>query len=160
MVPLKAAWNDMGGWQAFHDSAEKDAAGNACVGDVIQLGNSNCYLHSSSRLVAALGLEGICVVETADAVLAVPVERSQEVKKLLEEMSCAGRQETETHVTVYRPWGSYENLVQSARFQVKRLIVNPGQVLSWQLHHHWAEHWIVVHGTVKVTVGGQVKLLP
>lgn len=159
MVPLKAAWNDMGSWQAFHDSAEKDAAGNACVGDVIQLGNSNCYLHSSSRLVAALGLEGICVVETADAVLAVPVERSQEVKKLLEEMSCAGRQETETHVTVYRPWGSYESLVQRARFQVKRLIVNPGQVLSLQLHHHRAEHWVVVHGTAKVTVGDEVKLL-
>lgn len=159
MVPLKASWNDMGSWQAFYESAEKDAAGNACTGDVIQVDNTDCYLHSSHKLVAALGLNGICVVETADAVLVLPTKRSQEVKKLLEELSRQGRQETETHVKVYRPWGAYESLVQRDRFQVKRLVVNPGQVLSLQLHHHRAEHWVVVHGTAKVTVGDEAKLL-
>ena len=159
MVPLNAVWNDMGSWQAFFESAEKDSDGNACSGDVIQLDNRDCYLHAGHRLLATLGLEGLCVVETADAVLVLPRERSQEVKQLLEELARQGRQETETHVKVYRPWGSYESLVQRERFQVKRLIVDPGQELSLQLHHHRAEHWVVVQGTARVTVGDAVKLL-
>lgn len=157
VAPLTASWNDMGSWEAFYESADKDACGNVCIGDVVQLDSADCYLHSTNRLVAALGLDGICLVETADAVLALPRERSQDVKKLLDLMS--SRQEKESHVKVYRPWGSYECLVQRERFQVKRLIVEPGQELSLQLHHHRAEHWVVVRGTAKVTVGEEARLM-
>ena len=153
VVPLTASWNDMGSWEAFYESTDKDAGGNACIGDVLQLDSRDCYLHSGHRLVAAVGLEGISVVETADAVLVIDRERSQDVKLLMEEMKRGNRPETDTHVRVYRPWGSYEVLALGDRFQVKRIIVNPGGVLSLQLHHHRAEHWGVVRGTAKVNVG-------
>ena len=159
VVPLKAAWNDLGSWQSFYESSDKDEAGNACAGDVVQLESANCYLHSSHRLVAALGLEGLCIVETADAVLVLPKERSQDVRKLQEELAKRNRQEIDTHLRVYRPWGSYEVLVLGERFQVKRLIVKPGAVLSLQLHHHRAEHWVVVRGTAEVTVNDEVIML-
>ena len=153
MVPLSAQWNDMGSWEAFYETSAKDSTGNACVGDIVQLDTHNCYLHSSHRMVAAIGLENISVVETADAVLVVSRDRSQDVKILLEELKQRGRPETDTHLCVYRPWGSYEVLVLGDRFQVKRIVVNPGSILSLQMHHHRAEHWVVVRGTAKVTVG-------
>ena len=159
MVPLEAEWNDMGSWEAFYETGGKDDAGNVSRGDVIQLESRNCYLHSNHRLVAVLGLENISIVETPDAVLALPKNRSQEVKRLLEELKQRGRPETDTHLKVYRPWGSYETLVLGQRFQVKRIIVNPGATLSLQLHHHRAEHWVVVHGTGKVTVGDSELIL-
>lgn len=159
MVPLKAKWNDLGSWESFYESSPKDEAGNACTGDVVQLESSNCYLYAGHRLLATLGLEDLCVVETADAVLVLPRERSQEVRKLQEELARRKRQEIDTHVCVYRPWGSYEVLVLGDRFQVKRLVVKPGAVLSLQLHHHRAEHWVVVRGTAKVTLGDEELML-
>ena len=159
VTPLTASWNDMGSWEAFYASADKDADGNARTGDVIQLDSRDCYLHSSHRLVAAIGLEGIDVVETADAVLVMPRERCQDVKLLLDELKQKDRPETDIHVKVYRPWGAYEALVLGERFQVKRLIVNPGGVLSLQMHHHRAEHWVVVRGTAKITLGDKELVL-
>lgn len=159
MVPLGLEWSDMGSWQAFYDSAPKDHGANVCCGDVIQLESKGCYLHAGNKLVAALGLENICLVETADAVLALPRERSQDVKLLLEELKKQKRPETQTHTTVYRPWGSYQTLVLGDRFQVKRIIVSPGGILSLQMHHHRAEHWVVVRGTANVTVGDDTLFL-
>ena len=159
VAPLLARWNDMGSWEAFYEAEDKDERGNACSGDVLQFDSRDCYLHSEHRLVAALGLEGISVVETADAVLVLKRERSQDVKILLEEMKRRGRPEIDTHLRVYRPWGSYEVLAGGDRFQVKRIVVNPGAVLSLQLHHHRAEHWVVVRGTAMVSVGDEDVLL-
>lgn len=159
MVPLKAQWNDLGSWEAFYESAPKDDCRNGVAGDVIAIDSRDCYLHSSHRLVAALGLEEISVVETADAVLVMPRRRSQDVKQLLEVMKQRGRAETDTHLRVYRPWGSYEVLSLGDRFQVKRIIVQPGAVLSLQLHHHRAEHWVVVRGTAKITLGNEELIL-
>jgi len=159
VTPLSAAWNDMGSWEAFYGSSDRDENGNARTGDVIELESKNCYLHSNHRLIAAIGLDGISVVETADAVLIMPRERCQDVKLLLEELKKRERPETDTHVKVYRPWGSYEALVLGERFQVKRIIVKPGGILSLQMHHHRAEHWVVVRGTAKITVGDKELVL-
>ena len=159
VTSLAAAWSDMGSWEAFYDSGAKDADGNVESGDVVQLDSKNCYLYSSNRLIAALGLDGVSVVETADAVLVMPRDRCQDVKPLLEELKKRGRSETDTHVKVYRQWGSYEALVLGERFQVKRIIVNPGGILSLQMHHHRAEHWVVVRGTAKISVGEKELVL-
>ena len=159
VTPLSATWSDMGSWEAFYGSSNRDKNGNAQTGDVIQLESRNCYLHSSHRLVAAIGLDGISVVETADAVLVMPRERCQDVKLLLEELKKRERPETDTHVRAYRPWGSYETLVLGERFQVKRIIVKPGGILSLQMHHHRAEHWVVVRGIAKIIVGERELVL-
>jgi mannose-1-phosphate guanylyltransferase/mannose-6-phosphate isomerase len=159
VVPLTADWNDLGSWKAFHEASVRDAQGNARVGDVVALDAENCYLHATHRLVAALGVKDVVVVETADAVLVADWSRTQEVKRLLANIARAGRSEADTHVKVYRPWGSYESLSVGDRFQVKRIVVNPGKVLSLQFHHHRAEHWVVVRGTARITVGEEVRLL-
>jgi mannose-1-phosphate guanylyltransferase/mannose-6-phosphate isomerase len=159
VVPLTADWNDLGSWKAFYDVSPRDARGNARVGDVVTLDAENCYLHSTQRLVAALGVKDLVVVETADAVLVADWSRTQDVKILLDQITQAGRSEADTHVKVYRPWGSYESLAFGDRFQVKRIVVNPGKTLSLQFHHHRAEHWVVVRGTAKITVGEEVRLL-
>jgi mannose-1-phosphate guanylyltransferase/mannose-6-phosphate isomerase len=159
VVPLTADWNDLGSWKAFHEVSPRDEKGNARVGDVVTLDAENCYLHSTHRLVAALGVKDLVVVETADAVLVADWSRSQEVKQLLADIAKAGRSEADTHLKVYRPWGSYESLSVGDRFQVKRIVVNPGKVLSLQFHHHRAEHWVVVRGTARISVGDEVRLL-
>lgn len=159
MVPLEAEWSDMGSWKAFYETGDKDENGNVRHGDVIQLESRDCYLHSSHRLVAALGVNNLSVVETADAVLVLPNDRCQDVKLLLENLKQQGRPETDTHLRVYRPWGSYETLALDERFQVKRIIVNPGAALSLQLHHHRAEHWVVVQGTARIRVGEKEMLM-
>ncbi|MDR1685604.1 MAG: mannose-1-phosphate guanylyltransferase/mannose-6-phosphate isomerase [Desulfovibrio sp.] len=159
MVGLTARWSDMGSWESFYEAASKDESGNVAVGDVVQLQSRNCYLHGSHRLVAALGLDGVGVVETADAVLVLPRSRSQDVKLLLDELKKRGRPETDTHLRVFRPWGHFETLVLGDRFQVKRIVVNPGGVLSLQMHHHRAEHWVQVRGTARVTVDGRERIL-
>ena len=159
MVPLQAAWSDMGSWESFYETAGKDADGNAVLGDVVHFDNRNCYLHASHRLVAALGLDDISVVETSDAVLVLPRGRGQDVKPLLAELKKRRRPETETHTRVYRPWGAYEVLALGPRFQVKRIIVNPGGILSRQLHHHRSEHWVVVRGTAQVSIGAENLML-
>ena len=159
MTRLNAQWSDMGSWDAFYANADKDNNGNASVGDVVLLNSANCYIHSDHRLVAAAGVENICVVETADAVLVLPRNQSQNVKQLCEELHRRGRKETDSHPRVFRPWGSYETLVLSTRFQVKRIIVNPGGILSLQMHHHRAEHWVVVSGTAHITLDDREFLL-
>lgn len=159
VVDLAARWNDLGSWSAFYEEAPHDDAGNALVGDVMARNVANSYLHSSHRLVAAMDLDNIAVVETADAVLVMDRNKTQGVKELLSALKAGGRPESSTHLTVYRPWGSYQILAQSERFQVKRIIVNPGGVLSSQYHHHRAEHWIVVSGTARITNGDKVFLV-
>lgn len=159
VLPLASAWNDLGSWAAFYDTSPHDPAHNACVGDVITHEATGCYLHGTHRLIAALGVQDLVVVESADAVLVAHKERSQDVKILLDSLKQQGRSEAQFHPRVYRPWGSYEVLAQGTRFQVKRIIVKPDAVLSLQLHHHRAEHWVVVSGTAKVTVGEEVVLL-
>lgn len=159
VVPLDAQWNDLGSWSAFYETTSHDHNGNACIGDVITHDSKGCYLHGTHRLVAALGVDDLVVVESADAVLVTRKDRSQDVKVLLDSLKTQGRSEAQFHTRVYRPWGSYEVLAVGTRFQVKKIIVNPSEVLSLQLHHHRAEHWVVVSGTAKVTVGEKVLLL-
>ena len=158
VVELAARWNDLGSWTAFYNEMPHDDHGNACVGDTVLHRAENCYVHSSSRLVAALDVRDIAIVETADAVVVMDRNATQGVKDLLAALKAAGRPETEAHLRVYRPWGSYEILAQAPGFQVKRIIVKPGAALSSQYHHHRAEHWVVVRGTAKVTNNNETTL--
>ncbi|MDR1125163.1 MAG: mannose-1-phosphate guanylyltransferase/mannose-6-phosphate isomerase [Deltaproteobacteria bacterium] len=159
VTPLKAKWDDLGSWESFDAAAEHDAAGNCKIGDVLARDSENSYLHSTSRLVAGIGLKDMMVVETSDAVLVMPKGRGQEVKTLLESLKAAHRPETDRHLKVFRPWGSYETLALGATFQVKRIIVKPGAALSLQLHNHRAEHWVVVSGRAKVRLGEEEKIM-
>ena len=159
VVPLDAGWSDVGSWASLHDACDSDAAGNVAVGDVLLEDATNCYFYSESRLVAAVGLADCIVIETKDAVLVAPRDRVQEVKKLVERLKADGRYETSLHREVFRPWGSYDSVDNGERFQVKRIVVKPGAQLSLQMHHHRAEHWIVVQGTARVTRGEESFLL-
>ncbi len=152
LVPLNAGWNDVGAWSALWDVQERDEAGNIKKGDVLVHDVTNCYIHATSRLVTAVGLDDHIIVETADAVLVAPRGCVQDVKVLVEELKKRGRDEALTHQRVCRPWGTYETVDESDRFKVKRITVNPGAALSLQKHHHRAEHWIVVKGIALVTV--------
>ena len=159
VVPVDCGWSDLGSWQAFYEITKKDQFGNACEGDVITENARNCYLRSSGRLIAALDVHDLAVVETRDAILVTDRRRSQDVRQVVEKLKLEKRPESDIHLKVYRPWGSYETLVLSERFQVKRIVVNPGEENSLQLHYHRAEHWIVVSGTAEATIGESVHLL-
>lgn len=159
VVPVDCGWSDLGSWEAFYEVSPKDAYGNACEGDVIVENSSNCYLRSSGRLIAALDVHDLAVVETRDAILITDRRKSQDVKHVVEKLKLEKRPESDIHLKVYRPWGSYETLVLSDRFQVKRIVVDPGEENSLQLHYHRAEHWIVVSGTAEVTIGDNTRLL-
>ncbi len=159
VVPLEAGWSDVGSWSALHEASDADGHGNVSRGDVISEDSNGCYLYSESRLVAAVGLTDHVVVETKDAVLVAPKNRVQDVKKLVARLKEAGRYEHSLHREVFRPWGSYDSIENGERFQVKRLSVKPGATLSLQMHHHRAEHWIVVSGTARITRGEEVFLL-
>ncbi len=159
MVPLDAGWNDIGSWSALWDVGSKDAEGNVFKGDVIGQGVRNSYVHAENRLVAAVGVENLIVVETKDAVLVAHKNQIQDVKKIVERIKKDGRQEHVYHREVYRPWGLYDSIDMGHRYQVKRITVNPGAKLSVQMHHHRAEHWIVVSGTAKVTNGEKTYLV-
>ncbi len=152
-------WSDIGSWEALSDVSPCDKLGNNVIGDVLLHDVRNSYLRSEHRMVAVVGLADVVVVETADAVLVTHKNASQDVKKIVEQLNFAGRQESITHRRVYRPWGSYEGIDQGDRFQVKRITVNPGASLSLQMHFHRAEHWIVVKGTARVLNGDQEILL-
>jgi len=158
VVPLDAGWNDVGSWSSLLDVSEQDGQGNAHHGDVIQLDCKNTYAYGS-RLIAMVGLEDVVVVETPDAVLVGHRDRIQEVKDVVGQIKTAGRSEATWHRKVYRPWGAYDSIDMGHRHQVKRITVKPGAVLSLQMHHHRAEHWIVVSGTAEVTRGEEVLLL-
>jgi mannose-1-phosphate guanylyltransferase/mannose-6-phosphate isomerase len=159
VVPLDAGWSDVGSWSALHEASEADSHGNVSHGDVICEDSQGCYLYSESRLVSVVGLKDHVVVETKDAVLVAPKERVQDVKKLVFRLKEQGRYEHSLHREVFRPWGSYDSIENGPRFQVKRLKVKPGATLSLQMHHHRAEHWIVVSGTARITRGNEVFLL-
>jgi mannose-1-phosphate guanylyltransferase/mannose-6-phosphate isomerase len=159
VVPLAAGWSDVGSWASLHDASDADAYGNVTHGDVISEDTRGSYLHSESRLLAAVGLKDHVVIETKDAVLVAPKERAQDVKKLVARLKQLGRPEHSLHREVFRPWGSYDSLESGPRFQVKRLKVKPGAILSLQLHHRRCEHWVVVAGTARVTRGEEVFLL-
>ncbi len=159
MVPADIGWNDIGSWSALWDVAPKDAQGNAARGDVLLEDSSGNFVRAETRMVALLGVSDLVVVETADAVLVAKRERVQEVKKLVDRLKAERRCEHMIHKQVFRPWGWYEGIDEGERFQVKRIMVKPGEKLSLQMHHHRAEHWIVVSGTAKVTRDGEVTLL-
>ena len=159
VVPLDAGWSDVGSWSALHAALPADADGNVSRGDVVTEDCSGCYLYSSGRLVTAVGLKDHVVIETKDAVMVAPKARVQDVKNLVAKLKASGRSEATLHREVARPWGSYDSVDSGQRFQVKRLTVKPGATLSLQMHHHRAEHWIVVSGTAKITCGDRVFLL-
>ena len=159
VVPLDAGWSDVGSWSALHEAIAGDERGNVRIGDVLTVDAAGCYLQSTSRLVAAVGLEDHVVVETKDAVLVAPKSRVQDVKELVAQLKKQGRYETSLHREVFRPWGSYDSIDNGERFQVKRLTVKRGATLSLQMHHHRAEHWIVVAGTARITRGEETFLL-
>jgi mannose-1-phosphate guanylyltransferase/mannose-6-phosphate isomerase len=159
MVPLAAGWNDLGAWDAVWQVALKDADGNASVGDVISQDSRNTLVHATSRLVSVVGLDDVVVVETADAVMVADRARSQDVKKIVNALNASQRNEHTLHRKVHRPWGWYDSIDSGPRHQVKRILVKPGASLSLQMHHHRAEHWIVVTGTAEVTNGDKVLIL-
>lgn len=159
VVPLDAGWSDVGSWDALHGASTADASGNVKKGDVVAEDTAGCYVFAESRLVATVGLKDHVVVETKDAVLVAPRDRVQDVKQLVARLKADGRTEHLLHREVFRPWGSYDSIDFGDRFQVKRLTIKPGAQLSLQLHHHRAEHWIVVAGTARITCGEKEFLL-
>lgn len=159
MVPLDAGWSDIGSWSALWDVSEKDDQGNVFKGDVLDHGSSNTYVHADSRLVTTVGVQDLVVVETKDAVLVAHKDHVQDVKKIVEKLKDQSRGEYVNHREVYRPWGMYDSVDNGHRYQVKRITVQPGAKLSVQMHHHRAEHWIVVSGTAKVTNGDKTYLV-
>ncbi|MCQ4313544.1 mannose-1-phosphate guanylyltransferase/mannose-6-phosphate isomerase [Pseudomonas stutzeri] len=153
VVPLDAGWSDIGSWSALWEVSDKNEAGNSFKGDVIVHTTYNTLVHAENRLVATVGVEDLVIVETKDAVLVAHREKVQDVKKIVEQINADGRHEHMNHREVYRPWGMYDSIDNGQRYQVKRITVQPGAKLSVQMHHHRAEHWIVVSGTAKVTNG-------
>lgn len=151
MVPLDAGWSDVGSWAALHEVRETDDRGNTAIGDVLMHDCSNTFIQAESRLVAAVGLDDIAVVETKDSTLITRKSQSQDVKSIVMQLQALGRDEAKLHRQVFRPWGSYDSLENMDGFQVKRLVVNPGAVLSLQKHAHRSEHWVVVRGKARIT---------
>ena len=156
VVPLNSAWSDVGSWDSLAALGPSDENGNVVTGEAVLNDVQNSFIHSDKSLVAALGIEGMVIVVTDDAVLVLPKNHAQDVKGLVEQMRAESHGKTISHTRVYRPWGHYQNLEEGDGFLVKRIVVNPGAKLSLQYHHHRAEHWIVVAGTARVTNGEEV----
>jgi mannose-1-phosphate guanylyltransferase / mannose-6-phosphate isomerase len=159
VIPLSAGWSDVGAWDSLWQVLPKDESGNAFRGDVMLHDTHDTLAFSESRLVACVGVRDLVIVETPDAILVSHKERTQEVKRIAERLKRESRSEAQSHRKVQRPWGSYDGVDAGERFQVKRIVVRPGASLSLQMHHHRAEHWIVVRGTAKVTRGNEVLLV-
>ncbi|MCG2582384.1 MAG: mannose-1-phosphate guanylyltransferase/mannose-6-phosphate isomerase [Marinobacter sp.] len=159
VVPLEAGWSDIGSWSALWEVSSKDDNGNSVTGDVITEATSNTLVRADHRLVATLGVDDLVVIETKDAVLVAHKDKVQDVKKVVQAIKSDGRHEHMNHREVYRPWGVYDSVDHGTRYQVKRITVKPGAKLSVQMHHHRAEHWIVVSGTAKVTNGEKSYLV-
>jgi len=159
MVPLLAGWNDLGAWEAVWQVAKQTSDGNASVGDVLMTQTKDTLVVANHRLVTTVGVDNLIVVETADAVLVANKSKSQEVKAIVQQLEAAGREEKNLHRKVHRPWGWYDSIEEGERFKVKRIQVKPGASLSLQMHHHRAEHWIVVKGTAEIANGDQVITL-
>ena len=159
VVPLDAGWSDVGSYSALWEVCQQDAQHNVIKGDVIANDTSNSYLHSQNKLIATLGVDNLVVIDTPDAVLIANKDKVQNVKEIVNELKAQQRSESTLHREVYRPWGKYDSIDTGERFQVKRITVNPGAKLSVQMHHHRAEHWIIVSGTAKITLGEKTFLL-
>ena len=159
VLPLDIGWSDVGSWNALWDLGEKDASGNVITGDVIAVDTEETYIKGNGRLVTTLGVKDLVVVDTGDAVLIADKGRVQDIRGLVDELKERGRSEHEAHARVHRPWGFYESIEADDRYQVKHLMVKPGASLSLQMHHHRAEHWVVVRGTARVVVGNKEMLI-
>ncbi len=159
VIPLSAGWSDVGAWDSLWKVLDKDDAGNACRGDVLLEGTRDTLVFAESRLVTCIGVSNLVVVETDDAVLVAHHDATQDVKKVVDRLKASGRSVAQWHRKVHRPWGWYDGVDSGERFQVKRIQVKPGAALSLQMHHHRAEHWIVVKGTARVTRGDETLLV-
>jgi mannose-1-phosphate guanylyltransferase/mannose-6-phosphate isomerase len=159
VLPLNVGWSDLGSWSAVSEIRPQDRDGNVTVGDVYTKDSSNSLLYSQSRFLATVGVSNLVVIETTDAVLVAHKDNAQDVKAITEHLKRSWRQEHIYHAKVHRPWGDYEGIDHGTRYQVKRLSIKPGATLSLQMHHHRAEHWIVVKGTARVTRGEESFLL-
>jgi mannose-1-phosphate guanylyltransferase/mannose-6-phosphate isomerase len=159
VVPVDMGWSDLGSWDALWESGARDGGGNALIGNVIAEDARDCYLRSEGGLLAAIGTEDLVVVVTADAVMVAPRGRAQEVRRLVARLVKEGRDEADAPPTVHRPWGSYSALHNGHRVQVKHIVVKPGGRLSLQMHHHRAEHWVIVRGTGRITRGDEEIML-
>lgn len=159
VVPMAAGWSDLGAWDAVWQIADKDAAGNCAQGEVLLEDTRDTFAMSTSRLVACLGLKDVVIVETPDAVLVADKAHTQQIRSLVSRIRERGFPQAENHRKVHRPWGHYDSIDGGERFQVKRIVVRPGASLSLQMHHHRAEHWVVVRGTARVTVGDRTIVL-
>lgn len=156
MVPLELYWNDVGSWDSLMEILPKDSNGNATVGDIMTLDTRNCLIVGGKRLLSTIGMEDTLVIETEDAVLVARKGEAPKVRQLVADLKKGGRREASEHVTTYRPWGSYTILERGPRYKIKRVVVNPGQRLSLQTHAHRSEHWVVVQGIAKVTLGEKI----
>ena len=159
VIPLDAGWNDVGSWSALWEIGEKDATGNVTMGDVLALDSENNYLRSDGRLLATVGIDNLVVIDTPDVVMVAPKDQVQRIKDLVGELNENQRHEIDVHAQVHRPWGCFQGIDFSDHYQVKRVSVRPGASLSLQMHHHRAEHWVVVKGTAKVTCGDKTYFL-
>ncbi|WP_335920973.1 mannose-1-phosphate guanylyltransferase/mannose-6-phosphate isomerase [Shewanella algae] len=159
VVPMDCGWSDVGSWSSLWEVSDKDDSGNACRGDVINIDTRNTYVNATDKLVTTIGLKDLIIIETKDAVLVADQSEVQQVKEIVERLKLEKRNEWQHHREVYRPWGKYDSIDSGDRFQVKRITVKPGEKLSIQMHHHRAEHWIVVAGTAKVTIDKEDILL-
>ena len=159
VIPMDAAWNDVGSWSALWEVTEKDASGNAIIGDVFTVDTQNSFIHAHSKLVTVVGLSDVVVVETDDAVMIAAKDRVQDVKDIVDQLKAQGRVEADIHRKAYRPWGHYDLVDTGERHQTKRIVVKPGGKLSLQKHHHRAEHWVVVKGTALITKGDEQILI-
>ena len=159
VIPLDAGWSDVGSWSSLWDNHDKDQNNNVLIGDVIVDKVTNSYIHAEHRLVSVLGVDNIVVVETPDAIMVANKDQAENIKTIVAQLQNTDREEATLHRKCYRPWGYYDSIDAGQRFQVKRISVNPGASLSLQLHHHRAEHWIVVTGTAEVTCGEKITLM-
>lgn len=159
VVPYTGDWSDIGAWDALYDYSEKDSQDNVLSGDVLVENTSSSYIRSESRLISAVGVKDLIIIETADAILVMDKKHSQDVKRIVDKIKLMNRNEHSIHTVVHRPWGTYQTIDLGDRYQVKRIMVKPGEKLSVQMHHHRAEHWVVVTGTAKVKNGERDVLL-
>lgn len=159
VIPMDAAWNDVGTWSALWDVTAKDSSGNAIMGDVFTVNTHNSFIHAHSKLVTVVGLDNVIVVETDDAVMIAAKDKVQDVKDIVDQLKAQSRSEADIHRKAYRPWGHYDLVDTGERHQTKRIVVKPGAKLSLQKHHHRAEHWVVVKGTALITKGDEQILI-
>ncbi len=159
VLPLNAGWNDVGSWNTLWKTAEKNTEGNLISGKVIAENSKNCYLRSENRLIVGLGIEDLIIVETNDAVLVAHRNQAQNIRNIVQKLDQQGRPEGKTHTKIYRPWGHYTSIVTGSRWQIKLIEVKPNASLSLQMHHHRAEHWVIVKGTALIEKDGKKELL-